>query len=241
MRYAIFSDVHANLEAFERVLAAYENELIDKYLCIGDIVGYAANPRECIKIIRGKNIATVAGNHDWASTGKFDIDYFNPYAKAAVAWTRNKIEKSDIDYLNDLNLVYKEDDFTLVHGTLINPEYFDYMFEPENAKVSFGAMDVSLCFVGHTHVPVTFIKEGRKISYSKNNLIDIQLQKQYIINVGSVGQPRDRDSRACYSIYDSEEKVVQIKRVEYDIQATQTKIINSGLPLFLAERLALGQ
>lgn len=241
MRYAIFSDIHSNLEAFETVLAAYENEQVERYLCIGDIVGYAANPKECIKIIKDKKVTTVAGNHDWASTGKFNIDYFNPYAKSAVVWTRDKIEASDISYLNNLDLVYKEGDFCLVHGTLLKPQNFDYMSELKDAKETFKVMGVSLCFVGHTHFPITFIKEDTKIHYSQDNIIDIRPQKQYIINVGSVGQPRDRDSRACYSIYDSDEKAVYIKRIEYDIQAAQAKIINSGLPLFLAKRLALGQ
>lgn len=241
MRYAIFSDIHSNLEAFESVLAAYEDEKVDEYLCIGDIVGYAANPKECIKIIKERKIATVAGNHDWASTGKFNIDYFNPYAKSAVLWTRREIDVDAIAFLNNLDLVYKEDNFCLVHGTLLNPQNFDYMLEIEDAKETFEVMDTSLCFVGHTHVPGVFVKENNKVYQNSNDTVDIQTEKRYIINVGSVGQPRDGDSRACYSIYDSKERVIQIKRIKYNIQTTQTKIVNRGLPLFLARRLALGQ
>ena len=240
MRYAIFSDIHSNLEAFESILAAYEKERIDRYLCVGDIVGYGANPRECIKIIQDKKIPTVAGNHDWASTGKFSIDYFNPYAKEAVLWTKKKIEAQDISFLNNLDLVYKEDNFCLVHGALLNPECFDYIFELEDTLDSFKSMDTSVCFIGHTHIPGAFIKQGERVYCVENNLIDIEPQKQYIINVGSVGQPRDNDSRACFCIYDSKENTIETRRKEYDIQTAQTKMVNAGLPLFLARRLSTG-
>ncbi|MBL7197856.1 MAG: metallophosphoesterase family protein [Candidatus Omnitrophica bacterium] len=241
MRYAIFSDIHSNLEAFESVLAAYENEKVDKYLCVGDIVGYGANPKECIKIVQDRKIITVAGNHDWASCGKFSIDYFNPYAKEAVLWTGRQINAADINYLNNLDLIYKEEDFCLVHGTLLNPKYFGYMFDIEDARDSFQVMVTSLCFVGHTHTPITFIKDSGKVSQTRNNLINIEPQKKYIINVGSVGQPRDGDNRGCFCIYDSKERNVHIKRVEYNLKLSQSKIIDAGLPSFLASRLSLGQ
>ena len=240
MRYAIFSDIHSNLDAFESVLAAYEKERIDKYLCVGDIVGYGANPRECIKIVQDRNIPTVAGNHDWASTERFNIDYFSPYAKEAILWTREKINNKDTEYLNNLDIVYKESNFCLVHGTLLNPEHFDYIFDLEDARDSFKVMSVCICFVGHTHVPGVFIKENEKFSYVRDNVIDIEPKKQYIINVGSVGQPRDGDSRGCFCIYDSKERAVWIKRIEYNIGIAQKKIEDAGLPLFLSRRLSLG-
>lgn len=241
MRYAIFSDIHSNLEALNSVLDAYQKERIDRYLCVGDIVGYGANPKECIKIIQDRNIETIAGNHDWASSGKFGLDYFNRYAKEAVIWTREKIDSQDTSYLNNLDLVYKEDDFCLVHGTLLNPGDFDYMFGLKEANDSFRVMDVLVCFVGHTHRAITFIEDSGKISYTLSNIINIEPQNQYIINVGSVGQPRDRDRRACFCIYDSKENVVEIKRIEYDVATAQKKILDSGLPPYLAMRLNFGQ
>lgn len=241
MRYAIFSDVHSNLEAFESVLSAYEKEGIDKYLCVGDIVGYGANPKECIKINRKRQIITVAGNHDWASTGKFRIEFFNPYAREAVLWTKQQIDTGEVDYLNNLELVYRQEDFCLVHGTLLSPECFDYLFELSDAKDSFKVMQTTLCFVGHTHSPIIFEKDDEKINYSKETAIKIEPNKQYIVNVGSVGQPRDGDNRTCFCIYDSKEKTVQIKRVEYEIKTSQIKILDAGLPSFLANRLILGQ
>lgn len=242
MRYAIFSDVHSNLEALESVLAAYTNEHIDKYLCVGDIIGYGANPKECIKIIRDLKILTVAGNHDWASSGKYSIEFFNPYARNGVIWTRKQIDNLEVDYLNNLGLVYKEDNFCIVHGTLVNPDQFGYLFELSDAQSSFEAMQQeTLCFVGHTHSPIIFKKNSGKITYVKDSNIVIEPDNQYIINVGSVGQPRDGDNRACFCVYDSKERSVQIKRIEYDIQSAQLKILKAGLPSSLAHRLVLGQ
>jgi len=241
MRYGIFSDVHSNLEAFNSVLSAYEQEQIDVYLCVGDIVGYGADPKACIQNILDRNIVTVAGNHDWAATQQCPITYFNPYAKQAVLWTRKHVDPSDISYLNNLDLIYKKEDFCLVHGTLVHPDGFDYMMGVGQAKATFGLMDCSICFVGHTHAPVVFIKDEEKISYSRSDFVNIDPQKRYIFNVGSVGQPRDRDSRACYCIYDSTNKVVETKRISYDIQMAQKKILDAGLPSFLAMRLSYGQ
>ncbi|MFC1645719.1 metallophosphoesterase family protein [Candidatus Omnitrophota bacterium] len=240
MRYAIFSDIHSNLEAFEGVLSAYEKEGIDKYLCVGDIVGYGANPKECIQIIRDKKITTVAGNHDWASSGRFDVTYFNPRAREAVHWTRKQLNTSEIDYINNLDLIYKEEGFCLVHGTLIKPERFEYLFELTDTKAAFEAMQSDLCFIGHTHSPVIFSKDGEEITYGKENNINIEPNKQYIINVGSVGQPRDGDSRCCYCIYDSDNKLFQIKRIKYDIESAQKKILDAGLPSTFANRLIVG-
>jgi len=242
MRYAIFSDIHSNLESLESALAAYNKEGIDKYLCVGDIVGYGANPKECMQIIRDKDIITVAGNHDWAIGGRFSIHYFNPYAREAVFWTEEQLDKTELEYLNNLELIYQEEDFCLVHGTLIKPEYFDYLFELSDTKLSFQVMKTNLCFVGHTHSPITFIKDSNnKINFTKDQNIPVEPNKKYIINVGSVGQPRDGDSRGCLCVYDSKEKIIQIKRFEYDIKTAQSKILKVNLPSLLATRLELGQ
>ena len=241
MRYGIFSDIHSNLEALKGVLEAYKKEQVDRLLCVGDIVGYGANPKECIDIIRDQNITSVAGNHDWGVTDKFSIDYFNPYAKEAVVWTRKAIDMEDSTYLNNLNLIFDDDDFCLVHGALSSPDSFSYIFSLSEANLSFKHMQASVCFIGHTHVPITFEKEKENISYTKSYDIDIDPDKKYIINVGSVGQPRDNNPDACFSIYDTVEKNVKIKRISYDIKKAQRKIIEFGLPSFLAMRLGIGQ
>lgn len=241
MRYAIFSDIHSNLEALKSVLAAYAKESIDKYLCVGDIVGYGADPSECIKIIRDKNIPTVAGNHDWASSGKFSIEFFNPHARSAVLWTRAHLNIHEVEYLNSLDLFYRECDFCLVHGTLLKPGHFEYLFELSDAKESFEVMQEPICFIGHTHLPLIFERDGEEIAHTKEEEIVVESNKQYIVNVGSVGQPRDGDSRACFCIYDSKQRTIQIKRTDYNIKSAQLKILNSGMPSALAHRLVLGQ
>lgn len=241
MRYGIFSDVHANVEALNTVLDAYQKEHIDTLLCVGDIVGYGANPKECIQIIRDRAIVTVAGNHDWAVTGKFGIGFFNPYAKEAVLWTKRALDDSEYSYLDSLALTYRKDNFFLVHGTPIRPQDFYYMSSMEEAQISFQHMDGAVCLVGHTHRPLVFIKENDSIAYSESSTISIKQDKTYIINVGSVGQPRDRDPRACFSVYDTDKKTVEIKRIPYDVMSAQQKILHAGMPSFLAMRLLSGQ
>jgi diadenosine tetraphosphatase ApaH/serine/threonine PP2A family protein phosphatase len=260
MRYGIFSDVHSNLEAFEAVIEALKIERIDNYLCIGDIVGYAADPKECIRKTKQLSPIIVCGNHDWASVGLADIKYFNPVAKEALIWTSNVLDEAEKYFLRSLNLVYTSDKFTpplssnsperkaqkgagfiLVHGTLDMPEKFNYLLDVDSAYQTFHLMKVPLCFVGHSHVPIVFLEEGGRVNYLFGAEIKIEEGKRYIVNVGSVGQPRDRDPRAAYCIFDTQERKIQIKRVSYDVERAKEKIIKAGLPRFLAERLSTGR
>jgi len=241
MRYAIFSDIHANLEALDAVIKAYEKEKIDEYLCVGDIVGYAANHRECIEIVSALAAVCVAGNHDWASIDLFPDSYFNPFAKEAIAWTKRNLDAQEKIYLESLKLTFKNQDLTLVHGTLDSPESFDYMTDEFTAGKSFGLLENNVCFVGHSHIPGIFIKnKDDRIHYLENLQSDIKEGNKYIINVGSVGQPRDGNPDAAFSIYDAAKKEVQIKRVGYDMKAAREKIISFGLPRFLGDRLLMG-
>jgi len=242
MRYGIFSDIHSNLEALDAVIKAYKKEKIDKYLCIGDVVGYASNPKECIKIIKALATITIAGNHDWASVDLFSVDYFNSNAQDAIFWTRRNLDDSNRNFLESLKLIYKNEDLTLVHGTLDNPGDFNYMTDDYIAQESFRLSETNICFVGHTHVAGIFIKDKfDRIHYCQDNSIDIAPENKYIINVGSVGQPRDGNPKAAYCIYDTDKKEVQIKRIDYDIETTRKKIIDAGLPKFLADRLIIGR
>ncbi len=242
MRYGIFSDIHSNLEALDAVSEAYRKEEIDKYLCVGDVVGYAANPKECIEKIRTLAMITVAGNHDWASANLFSTDYFNPLAKEAISWTQRNLDEQDIYFLEHLTLIYKNEDLTMVHGTLDGPGDFNYMNDGYIASKTFELLETDICFVGHTHVPGVFIKsKNSHIEYREGSNIDIKEDSKYIINVGSVGQPRDGNPEATYCIYDTDKKNVQIKRISYDIQAARKKIIAGGLPGFLGDRLLIGR
>ncbi len=242
MRYGIFSDIHSNLEALDAVIEAYRKEKIDRYLCVGDVVGYASSPKECIEKIRMLAMITVAGNHDWASVNLISTDYFNPLAKEAVFWTQRNLDEEGRYFLEHLMLVYKNEDLTMVHGTLDEPGDFNYMTDGYIASRTFELLETNICFVGHTHVPGVFIKsKDSRIRYQEDSNINIKEDSKYIINVGSVGQPRDGNPKAAYCIYDSDKKNVQIKRISYDIQTVRKKIIAGGLPRFLGERLLIGR
>ena len=242
MRYGIFGDVHSNLEALEAMIHAFKDESIEQYLCVGDIVGYAANPIECIERIRSLPAVIVAGNHDWAAVNLFSLDYFNPIACEAIIWTKARIDEERKSFLEGLKLTFMNKDLTLVHGTLNNPNEFNYMTDGFIAEETFRLFDTPVCFVGHTHVPGIFSKDASEhILYREDDSCNIEQGSKYIINVGSVGQPRDGNPKASYCIYDTGIKEIQIKRVDYDIEATRTKINNFGLPEYLGHRLFLGR
>lgn len=240
MRYGIFSDIHGNLEAFQEVIDAYKKEKIDRHLCVGDIVGYGADPTECIDQTKQLQALTVAGNHDWAAVDMTDITYFNPVAKQAIIWSREKLPAAEKEFLKSLKLVYENADLILVHGTLNKPEEFNYLLDVDLAILDFDLMKKNICFIGHSHTVGVFIEAKGAISYSVQTQIKMDPIKKYIVNVGSVGQPRDRDNRASYCIFDTEKKEVYFKRVKYNIQKCQEKIVKAGLPPFLAARLMAG-
>lgn len=242
MRYGIFSDIHSNIEAFDAVMHAYKSESIDKYLCAGDIVGYAANPKECIERVKEAAMITVAGNHDWATVNLFSVEYFNPTAKEAILWTRRNLNSVNKHFLESLKPVYKNEDLALVHGTLDNPFDFNYMTDSYIAEETFRLLQANICFVGHTHVAGFFIKDKDEcISHAHDNYIGIENGKKYIVNVGSIGQPRDGNSYAAYCIYDTDTKEVRIKRIGYANEVTRKKIIDARLPKFLGDRLLVGR
>ncbi|OGX31288.1 MAG: hypothetical protein A3G37_02360 [Omnitrophica WOR_2 bacterium RIFCSPLOWO2_12_FULL_46_30] len=241
MRYGIFSDIHSNLEAFKAVIDAYQTEDIDRYLCIGDIVGYATDVKDCIELVKDLKAGIVAGNHDWAACGRLDFGYFNPNAKKALVWTSEILSQTESDFLRILPLVHSEENFVLVHGTLNAPQEFYYLNNYDEADRTFALLEKQLCFVGHTHRPGVFLEAEENLFYKPLAKLKLENKKRYIINVGSVGQPRDRDNRACCVIYDSEGKTVELKRLAYNFSATQEKIMKVGLPEFLAVRLGEGR
>jgi len=241
MRYAIISDIHANLEALEAVLADMKKESVEKCVCVGDIVGYGANPHECIELIRKHCSVCVAGNHDFATIEKTNIEFFNQYARQATLWTRQNITEDDRKYLESLPLVADVDDrFTLVHGTLYAPALFDYIQTTFDAYLSLQVLQKPICFVGHSHVPISFFLDDA-VTYSTEPVIKLKEGVKTVINTGSVGQPRDDDPRAAYAVYDTEKNLVIIKRVEYDVEKAIKKIRDAGLPEILGERLRYGR
>ena len=244
MKYAIISDVHSNLEAFHAVMNALKKEKVNKYLFAGDIVGYAANPSECIKELQKLDCISVAGNHDWGAVELSSIDNFNPYAKEAITWTMEKLSKKEKEFLKALPLVQKIEDITLVHSTMQTPEKWDYIRSTFQAHKSMELQETPLVFSGHSHVPITFFEQSGTrgpVRFTKDEKIQLQDGYKYFINVGSIGQPRDGNPNACYAIYDKKNKIVEIKRTEYDIKKAQDKILEANLPQVLAERLERGE
>jgi len=241
MRYGIFSDVHSNLEAFEVALDFYKKEAVDKFIYLGDIIGYAANPNECTSLLRRLNPICIAGNHDWAAIDKFNIAHFNVYAREAILWTQKELTEESIQYLQGFNLTYQEDDFICVHGSLDEPEQFNYIFDVADARLNFPYLQKRLCFIGHSHRMEVYCLEDGEVSCIRDYEIKLKEDQKYIINVGSVGQPRDRDPRLSLSIYDSELEVVKFFRLEYNIKKAADKIIENKLPFILAERLYTGR
>lgn len=242
MRYGVISDIHGNLEAFRAVLDALDGEMIDSYLFVGDLIGYGADPKECIRVLRDLNPAVmVAGNHEWGLLGKMEESYFNELAQRAVTWTKKLLNDDEIKYLESFPLIYEDEKMTLVHGTLNSPEEFYYVFDTEDAYVTMSQMKNCLCFIGHSHVPGIFVSDESKVIYLEDTDVRVDNQRKYLVNVGSVGQPRDGDPRASYAVYDEEELTIQIKRVDYDVQKAQEKILKAGLPPKLAYRLSEGR
>lgn len=242
MRYGLISDIHGNLEALKAVIDTLSKESIDEYLCVGDVVGYGADPAACIgliKLLRPR--ALIAGNHDWAALEMISLEYFNDAAAEAVLWTRNMMAAGDMDFLRSFSLTYSGGTFSLVHGSIIEPERFNYILAPYDAYENMQVMKNDLCFIGHSHFAGIFSsdKDGARLMLGSH--VKMSPDRKYIVNVGSVGQPRDGNPRASFAIYDDSKMTVEIKRVEYDIKFAQEKILKAGLPEWLALRLAEGR
>jgi predicted phosphodiesterase len=240
MKFAIIADIHANLEALEVVLADTKNERVTHYACLGDVVGYNANPKECLDIIRGMGMPCVKGNHDEYCSSDNALDGFNPAAALAVEWTRSQLTEDDRKWLRELKYMRLVTSFSIVHATLDGPQRWGYVFDKLAAAASFTYQNTAVCFFGHTHVPVAFVRDSvvRGGSYSK---FKVEPGKKYFVNVGSVGQSRDGVAKATYVIYDVVGQTIELRRLDYDIPKTQAKIIAAGLPKRLADRLADGR
>ncbi len=243
MRYGILGDIHSNLEALEAVVRECEQEGLDKFIQVGDVVGYGAQPNDCCALLRDLDPLVVTGNHDMAALDRLDIEYFNNYARSAIEWTRRSMSDETVNYLDALRYVEILEDVTVVHGSLNRPEEFGYIQTTIDARRSLAEQQTKISFVGHSHVPVIFTEptdDLGSIRYTFESEVDVSGAEKALINVGSVGQPRDEDPRAAYCIYDTEAQRVWIKRIAYDVDKAGRKIIKAGLPRMLAERLRLG-
>ncbi|NLP01659.1 MAG: metallophosphoesterase family protein [Fibrobacter sp.] len=243
MRYAIISDIHGNAEALNAVLNDISDRHIEQTICLGDIVGYYPDPETCIDLIKKSASYCVAGNHDYAAIGKIDTQNFTYYAFAAMEWTKQNLSESGKEFLRSLPLIVVKDDMFFTHSSPSNPQDWVYVFPDSEEAIfeAFNSLIYRLNFIGHTHWPSIMIQENDRIILHSDHLIKLSENHYYLINVGSVGQPRDFDSRSCYVIYDSEKMEISIVRVPYDYRVTQKKIHENSLPVFLAERLEKGR
>lgn len=245
MRYLIFSDIHGNLEAFNALLKFAQKRRVDYFICLGDFVGYGASPNETIQKVRNlRPLAMIRGNHDKAVSGLDSIETFNPIAAAAIYWTKKKILKKNAEFLTHVKKGPQviHDQFTIFHGAPFDEDY--YIFGEFDAAEAFDYLKLPLCFFGHTHFPFVYTKRDTTVegTFLEGNSNEVKLEKgvTYLINPGSVGQPRDRNPRAAFAVYDSDARAVKFYRLEYDIEDAQSKILKAGLPPALAERLSLG-
>lgn len=240
MRIALFGDIHANLEALEAVLADAREQSCTDFVCLGDVVGYNANPAECLEIVREMNCPVVKGNHDEDASGDHSLETMNPVAASALMWTREQLTLEQREWLRKLRMVRQVADFTVVHSTLDQPTNWNYVTNRFDAMSNFSYQFTQVCFHGHTHVPRVYIKDSKVHEVAAESVV-IEPGAKYFINVGSVGQPRDGDWRSCYAIYDIASRLIVFRRIEYDLAKTQAKIIAAGLPEMLADRLADGR
>ncbi len=240
MRFAIFGDIHANLHALQTVLADSEKENCTHYVCMGDVVGYNAFPTECLDLVRKLECPVVKGNHDEQASMVGEQEGFNALAEEAMNWTREKLSATDKEWLRSLRMQRQVRDFTIVHATLDTPHKWGYVFNQLDAAASFSYQHTAVCFIGHTHAPKAYIRDGSVRSLSFETL-EIAPGKKYLVNVGSVGQPRDGDWRSAYCIFDTNQNTITLKRLEYDIAAAQDAIRAAGLPGKLADRLSVGR
>ncbi|MEO0254019.1 MAG: metallophosphoesterase family protein [candidate division WOR-3 bacterium] len=256
MRYLVISDIHSNYEALSKVIEVAKKEGYDEILCLGDIIGYGADPNLCTDFIRENSKLTVCGNHDYSLINYEERNNLNEYALKAIEWTEKVLTYENRKFIEKLN--FKEEvneEIDIVHTAPSEPESFIYIFSLEEAIFEFQSIDKRITFFGHSHIPVIF-KRKKEGEYQKFGFQDIfyenkkdffifkfSLEKDtdYLINPGSVGQPRDGDPRASFLIFDLEKKEIMFYRVLYDVEKARKKIIEAGLPQFLGDRLLYGR
>jgi len=243
VKYGILGDIHGNLTALEATVGLLKEQDVDLFLSMGDVVGYGAAPRDCIAFLRELEAVVVKGNHDAAATGEIDLVYFNQFAREAVRWTQTVLSEGELEWLAGLPYTVDLEDCSAAHGTYAKPELFDYIQSTSDADPSLDAMRRPVCFVGHTHVPVTLLRladDPHRTAYTTEDFIDLRGIQKALINVGSVGQPRDDDPRAACAVFDTAAGTVALKRIEYDIDREASRIRAAGLPGVLADRLYMG-
>jgi diadenosine tetraphosphatase ApaH/serine/threonine PP2A family protein phosphatase len=247
VRYLILSDIHANIDALEAVLAAAPADSWDRALVLGDLVGYGAEPNAVVERTLALNpLAVIRGNHDKAASGVDDGSSFNYVARLSAQWTFEALSPENREYLRTLpqGPADIDDRLEICHGAPFDEDH--YIFDSEDASRALDAASRPVCLFGHTHLPVIFrrnptVFDGFMPEGAADSTLELTAGMNYLVNVGSVGQPRDGDPRAAFGIYDSEGPQLVLRRVAYPVEAAQRRILNAGLPASLANRLAMGR
>lgn len=244
MRLGIFSDVHANLEAMSAVLEAYGTEDIDAYYCLGDVVGYGGNPNECSNIIRDVAEVTILGNHDAAVAGRMDYSYYYEAAREALDWHAAQLTEENMKWLKGLPYKHRLSDFRvdLCHGSPVRIEEFEYIFAPDQAAECLPIWDElgDITLIGHSHLCKVFALRPGYVEELPSEDFTLKDGMKYIVSVGSVGQPRDYDNRASYTVYDTDKRSFHFRRIEYDIEGAASKIFDAQLERNFGQRLFIG-
>jgi diadenosine tetraphosphatase ApaH/serine/threonine PP2A family protein phosphatase len=232
MRIAIVSDIHSNLEALTKALETIKQHSADSIVCLGDIVGYGANPNECVDLVQAHCTAVVLGNHEDALFHPETLQHFSEHARSAIVWTHKRLTKQNLDYISSLPITHLFNGIRLVHASPFKPENWTYLFSDDDAADMFTSFPEPVCFIGHTHFPGIFSETGRVCGVSK--------KERFIINVGSVGQPRDRNPQLSFGLFDTDTWTYENIRVPYDMETASRKILDTDLPSRLAHRLLMG-
>ena len=251
MRYAVLSDIHGNLEALTAVMDTFASASVDRYLCLGDSVGYGADPVACLERLQQAHAVMVSGNHEAGGGGRLELDWFSHAARAALIWTRDQLGMAELEALRRLPMSAAEGPCTLVHATLSSPERFEYLVDVARAVEMLAGCPTLFCLAGHTHVPtlIEYDRTGQRLLRVLTNsaeltevaFVDASQTHRYLLNPGSVGQPRDGDPRASGAIIDTAQRRVSVHRILYDVARASQKIHRAGLPSFLADRLLVGR
>ena len=243
MSYGLISDIHGNLEALEAVLAELKD--VDGFLCMGDLVGYGADPEACVERVRAlPKVICVAGNHDLAAIGSYDLSRFNPFASAAIVWTAEQLSQENKDYLGSIPNTAHADSALLVHGSL--PQEMSYITSPNEARMCFDAMPGDLTLIGHTHVTEYYrARRGSRLpeqtALPSGGTIELKEDIRYIVNPGAIGQPRDGNAAASFATWNLAAGTIDVRRVPYDIDRAQAKMREAHIPDYLWERLSQGR
>jgi putative phosphoesterase len=242
MKIGIFSDTHANLEALTAVIDAFEEEGVDKLVCLGDTVGYGANPNECCDIVRKEAAFTILGNHDAAVAGRMDYSYYYDAARQALDLHATMLTPPNMTWLQSLPYEVREGHISFCHGSPVNLEEFEYIFAPEQAARCLPEWErlADVTFIGHSHLCKSFALDRDDVHEVVAQKFELRPGHKYIISVGSVGQPRDYDNRASYTVYDSEARLFEFKRISYDIDTAAQKIFSAKLERNFGNRLFIG-